>query len=997
MLKKSFFIAVFLITPLLFSQETGAKYLMIAHDNFYDATLPLARWKHKKGMKTRIIRLSEIGSTADQIRNYILNAYNTWDIKPEFLLLVGAPNFIPFPQVGTYTDNYYTNMDTDIYNEILSGRLTVHDTIEAKTVINKILAYERYPETSDTSWFLKGVAIANMDGDWPSDSIYWENMRYWARLMASVNYVEIDTFTDVYGNNANDVINAVNAGRTFVVYRGSGLNNWSSPFGCNPDACTNGKKLPIVLSTTCCCMGTGATPAAAERWFLTGTPTTPRGASGYFATTTVIGNGAHLRGAVAKGFADAVFADRKETFGEACENGRLRVYSMYSAANEYRGFTTIGDPQMNVWINNPIRISVDYPPVIHLGFNNVAVSVQASGQPVPNALVCMMQSDSVIYETGRTDSTGVAVLSSMVSQLDTIYLTVTGHTILPHEGFILVSPEGCFVTYLKHSFDDSIGGNDNGRINPGETVDLPVWVKNFGTDSAVNVAGIIRENSGYATILDSIANYGDMAPGDSVVSDPVFRLAVENNCPDGYMVNCDLICTDTANTWSSQFSLTVCAPKLVYSSCAITGENGNGLLEPGETANLILAIKNKGGEMADSAVAVCRCLSSYVDIVDSVSRYERLLPDSIRDNGSNPFVIIADSTTPVGTVVTLDLEVDNCYSVDTFSFSIVVGKENFLVWNPDLTPNPGQIMYSTLQLLGYSGEYATVLPADLHLFQSIFVCLGIWPQNYVIASTSPDATALISFLNNGGRLYLEGGDVWYYDPLIGGFDFGPYFNIQADGDGSSDLGPVVGQANSFTSGMNFTYTGENEFMDQISPMGSATLIFRDGDNSYNCGVAYDAGNYRTVGTSFELGGLVDGSGVSTKAALLDSIMHFFGIYTGIEEDNAMPENMYPMTKFEIYPNPTHGKTKIKFEIRNPPARLEAHAVPMGKFEMSLKIYDASGRLVKSFCLPGAYSLVPGIITWDGTDEIGRMVPAGVYFVELECGSEYWVKKIVFIR
>ena len=133
------------------AQETGARYLIITHDNFYDAVLPLAEWKHKKGMRTKVVKLSEIGSSSSNIQEYVQDAYDNWTIPPAYLLLVGAPNYLPLPLVeGTRTDNYYTNMDADLQNEILSGRLTVHNVTEAQTVVNKILLYERTP-TIDSS------------------------------------------------------------------------------------------------------------------------------------------------------------------------------------------------------------------------------------------------------------------------------------------------------------------------------------------------------------------------------------------------------------------------------------------------------------------------------------------------------------------------------------------------------------------------------------------------------------------------------------------------------------------------------------------------------------------------------------------------------------------------------------------------------------------------------------------------------------------------------
>ncbi len=161
---KKILIALVIFCATSFAQEIGARYLIITHDNYYDAIQPLAQWKHKKGMRTKVVKLSQIGSSASQIKTYITTAYNNWQIPPEFLLLVGAPNYLPFPYVsGTYSDNYYTNVQGDLYNEILSGRLTVHNATEAQTVVNKILCYERTPDREDPLWFKKACLIVNMD------------------------------------------------------------------------------------------------------------------------------------------------------------------------------------------------------------------------------------------------------------------------------------------------------------------------------------------------------------------------------------------------------------------------------------------------------------------------------------------------------------------------------------------------------------------------------------------------------------------------------------------------------------------------------------------------------------------------------------------------------------------------------------------------------------------------------------------------------------------
>ena len=47
-------------------------------------------------------------------------------------------------------------------------------------------------------------------------------------------------------------------------------------------------------------------------------------------------------------------------------------------------------------------------------------------------------------------------------------------------------------------------------------------------------------------------------------------------------------------------------------------------------------------------------------------------------------------------------------------------------------------------------------------FDAIFVLLGIYSNNYVL-SDGAQVNALISYLENGGNLYMEGGDTWAYD------------------------------------------------------------------------------------------------------------------------------------------------------------------------------------------------------------------------------------------
>ncbi len=70
----------------------------------------------------------------------------------------------------------------------------------------------------------------------------------------------------------------------------------------------------------------------------------------------------------------------------------------------------------------------------------------------------------------------------------------------------------------------------------------------------------------------------------------------------------------------------------------------------------------------------------------------------------------------------------------------------------------------------------------------------------------------------------------------------------------------------------------------------------------------------------------------------------------------------------VYPNPFRNHLFIKSEIRNPKS-----AIP-------LRIYDVSGRVVKSFNLGSCIMNQASSIIWSGDDNAGYELPAGVYFI-----------------
>ncbi|TET43805.1 T9SS type A sorting domain-containing protein [candidate division TA06 bacterium] len=206
----------------------------------------------------------------------------------------------------------------------------------------------------------------------------------------------------------------------------------------------------------------------------------------------------------------------------------------------------------------------------------------------------------------------------------------------------------------------------------------------------------------------------------------------------------------------------------------------------------------------------------------------------------------------------------------------------FLIWDADGNTNSGPAIRTTLYGASYEGDYTTDINPyldSLSNYCAIFICLGVYDQNYVLAP-GPIVDSLSAYLNGGGKIYMEGGDTWAYDTPTA---LHGYFNINGLDDGFGDVDTILGQPGTFTEGMISGYSGDNHFMDRLDTLGSAYVVFANDSPPYNNGIAYEdgPGSYKTVGTSFEFGGLEDGAPPGTKAFLADTIMGFFGCLPAI--------------------------------------------------------------------------------------------------------------------
>ncbi len=999
-MKRTFLLLIILLT-ITYGQETGARYLIITHDDYYNALAPIAEWKTRKGYKTMTVPLSETGSSPLQIRNYVINAYNTWDIQPEFLLLVGNSDQIPMPPIisewqgqslQVATDNYYTDVAGDFHNEIIPGRFWVSDTVQAKTVVAKVLGYDRNPYLDDSLWFRKGVTIVNEyeEGQPSSESLYWADAHYAIDLMTNAGFVHIDSFAYSLGNSSADVINAMNSGRSYFLYRGIGYFSWAYPFqDIYSELMANGYKLPIVISATCATLqGIG------QSWLAVGTPEQPAGVVGFLSTTTALYEAAELRSVLARGTYESIFCDSFTTLGKATEAGRIMFYDTFDITLEYLNWTCLGDPEMSLWTGTPKLLSVIHNSSLQTRVCTVSVNVQYHSVPMESALVCLStKRDSTVYQYGRTNSLGnIQFIDEFHIPADSAFVTVTGRNLKPYCGAIRVSyPSGAYVLLKSFSVVDTAGGNGNLIPNPGEDLEIPVVIFNWGDSTAYDVSAVLRkiDMDPYFTLIDTVKVFGDIAPLDSAFTTDAYNIQLTPDCPDTHTISLQLITKDiNDSTWISNFSFKSHGPNI-----AIQDYYFPGLLQyspAGDTSDLFMTLENFGSYQADNVTAEIFSNDTFLILIDATASFGTILPDSVK---TSQFTIASQSGTPPGHAVNISVVVNSGVYIDTLDLVIYIGQKDYLIWDSDLNHSSGPVIKSKLDLLDFNGDYATALPYGmLSIYKAIFVCCGVNPNTYIIYDTSQAGSEIETYLTaQDGKAYMEGGDVWYTDPyFFHGYNFCSLFDIDAISSTIGSFPRVKGMDNTFTEEMYFRYQGDALLLDAIDTTNGSIEIFEKNMNPYqNCGVA---ANNKTIGLSFEFGGLVDSLPPGTKTILMDSIMKYFGILpTGLAENTTAQNTLMPI--FTIFPNPCRGAAIIKYQIPNTSTGVASSEEKVA----SIKIYDVSGRTVKSFSLSTAYSLLPATLSWTGIDDLGRKVNQGIYFVRLEAPELNNTIKVIYLK
>ncbi|MGQ4871872.1 MAG: hypothetical protein ACP6IT_08550, partial [Candidatus Thorarchaeota archaeon] len=756
-----------------------------------------------------------------------------------------------------------------------------------------------------------------------------------------------------------------------------------------------------------------------EAWLRAGVaPDIPRGGIGSIGTATT---GTHTRynNCFYGGVAYGLFWEDHFQIGVAHARGKIQMYNTYNEVEPHTvgtycyWNTLMGDPATEIWTGYPQTLHVSYPSTLPMGANAIQITVKGSDyQPIEGAWV-YLHKYGLIEEGRYTDSNGVAEFPIDTSTPATVQVTVTGHNLYPHLGSFSIALQNNFVGLDSYEVDDDLfgssEGNNNGVCNPGETVELRITLKNYGSQDAEEVSlGVDVEDPYIAVFTTDPISYGDIGAGEAATGAPfVFRLA--QSTPHGHTIHLGLNVESGLSSWYSAIDLAVESGDLVYVSHELEGVGTR--LDPGDWGTLAVTLQNLGTVSAPGPIQATLVSYDYaIQVHDHEGTYGTITPGGSGTNSSDLFGIHAPSDCIPGHEHQLKIILRYADgTMDTAYLSLEVGEASstdptgpddygyYAYDNSDtgydeaptfswvnINPNqsgPG----SSIGLTDYGWDQDDSKTIDLpfpfkfygETYTRLTVCSNGWAalgstyltnyRNWHLPSAGGPGSMLAPFWDNLYQ-YGSGGVYKWYDENNHRFVIA-WDDVRNRNSGSYESFELILYDPVYYP----TVTGDGVIVFQYETVNNndteqmyATVGIQD--QEHTTGITFNYFNRRP----------------STAAPLASGLAIKFTTGSPGASDAAHRFDRPDRLELLAYPNPaTPGRASVEFALpeRSP---------------VLLRIVGVDGHLIRTL-MDGVLSGGTYRVRWDGLDEFGRPVGPGLYFYDLESKGTSITRKILLVR
>ncbi len=185
------------------------------------------------------------------------------------------------------------------------------------------------------------------------------------------------------------------------------------------------------------------------------------------------------------------------------------------------------------------------------------------GDASPEGYTCYVGEfiDGPWYSLGTGNGTtefDIALSSLIEAQFIKILDDGDGTAIAANAGFdldavaALESFSGVYIGLMNYEIDDT-AGNSNGRIDPGETVNIVVTLLNNSNIIVEDIEGMINTISPYIILNVAFADFGDLAPDQT--GEGVFTITADDITPVGEEFELELDVTANSGAYTNNFTM----------------------------------------------------------------------------------------------------------------------------------------------------------------------------------------------------------------------------------------------------------------------------------------------------------------------------------------------------------------------------------------------------------------------------------------------------------
>jgi hypothetical protein len=937
--------------------ESG-RCLILTADIFYDQVVPLYQWELQKGVPTILKKLSEVGTTATQIKNYIQSLYNE-PAKITYVILVGDSAQMPYLR-GTAesapSDPMYVKLaGTDSYPDAFVSRISAQNANQVETQVARSIRYEKTPDLGAAGdWYHKACGVAsNAYGGGAYD---WQRANWLRDTLLGYTYTEVDQIYDPTATKAM-ITNAINNGRGFVNYIGHGATTYWVTTGFNVQDVynlSNGFKNPYICDVACVNGDFTYGECFAEAWIRAGTAAAPKGAIGVYAPTTNASwvPPCDMQTEVVRLLTQEI----KNTLGGLSFNGVCKAMDLWPG-NEgtklMEQYHVFGDCTLMMRTTNPGALTVEHAPILFVGQGSFAVTT-----PGVSGARAALYANGHLYGVAYTDANGAGSIpvDPLPPSGAALTLTVTAYNKETVIETVPVAPSSNAIVQISGStFDPE-------DVVAGAATNLTLELNNSGTDTAHTVAAVLRPIGGSSTVQDSTAAFGDIAGGQSLWGLDAFTFTPDPSLPDSALIDLavEIRSTDYV-TWFDTLSVRVLAPVFAYKDAIIDDNFGDedGRMDHGEQSLVTIGIRNTGSADASDIEAVLSSSDPGVNISQSVSALATLRAGEA-GYFQGTFVVEVLPTVSEGDI-TFFLQLSAARGrQQELEFTLPVG--GYLETAEYAAPFCSHCADSSFVDEWHITGTANITPGGTHSWK----CGAVGEGGYAPLNDSRLIATPLLQVGGQGRLSFWHKMSAEIDSSQAGIAFdGGMIEISTDSLTFVPLVPAGGYPYTIRDRANGGPFAEG------TPCYSGTFDWTK--------VEIDLSAYGgTVQIRFRFGSDAEGT---AQGWWIDDVE-----VRGLDVTADAPDlagRSDGLVLGSAQPNPFNAKTGIGVQI---PA----------SGRVRLQIVDATGRLIRTL-LDETCPAGERFVTWDGRSDAGRELPSGVYYARLDQAGRTKTGRLVMLK